>query len=196
MREREETGTTCHCMDSRPSSAPFSSSAKLQKTFWRNSQLKSFLGIPWCFSGYDSELPLLGIQSLVGELRPHRLHGEAKKIKSILLKPNMNSLFGPYFCPLKAPFCPFTLIIPQRMQMFDSTSSKTSFITYLPFRELKGPPRHSSSHLEELSHPPTTIITLPFHGLPILLPLFFSEAAHRCLKILILSSKNGSLIVE
>ena len=38
--------------------------------------------------------------------------------------------------------------------MFDSTSSKTSFITYLPFREFKGPPLHTQLLTSEGALPP------------------------------------------
>ena len=39
------------------------------------------MGIPWLSSGYDSVLPLVGIQvqSLVRELRSRKLHSTAKK---------------------------------------------------------------------------------------------------------------------
>ena len=38
--------------------------------------------------------------------------------------------------------------------MFDSTSSKTSFITYLAFRELKGPLLHTQFLTSEGALPP------------------------------------------
>ena len=47
-------------------------------------KIKSISGLPWRSSGLDSGLPLQGARGryLVGELRSHMLHSEAK-IKSI-----------------------------------------------------------------------------------------------------------------
>lgn len=64
-----------------PSSKGLSGEIVNLKVFWGKKRKKVSWEFPAASVVRTPEFPLLGIQSLVGELRSHRLHSEAKKIE-------------------------------------------------------------------------------------------------------------------